>query len=341
VGAEVPDTYGTTDVTPIVQVWSNDPTKNYGVLILCTTTNGWGICTSGNTDGIYNRPMLEVDYLPARSRAVVFQNGVNDYAGTKMLRLIASNVTEFGDQLTYGYLQQATGADEETLIKFDDIFGSDPNQVPQDRTILKAFLTLATPPRTPGEGSGGAHETRSPGPFAAHRLLVPVSWDGMGSPFFWTDFLSADGPTEADGEIGPALYSAKGMIWDARVCFDVTSTVQAWLQGGAGNENYGLNVKPGTTDGWRIYWLESLTAELHPQLVVLVEDRYRPDINRDTYVDGDDLDLFEGCASGPGIPYAEGCAKADFDGDEDVDQADFADMQRCFNGTEVAAEACR
>ncbi|MGQ9650952.1 MAG: hypothetical protein ACUVXJ_12650 [Phycisphaerae bacterium] len=59
------------------------------------------------------------------------------------------------------------------------------------------------------------------------------------------------------------------------------------------------------------------------------------DSDGDGDVDPADLDFFEGCASGPGIPYdsgLSGCACLDADGDGDVDQSDFAKFQSCFGG---------
>ncbi|GEM_PF-727460 len=70
------------------------------------------------------------------------------------------------------------------------------------------------------------------------------------------------------------------------------------------------------------------------------------DFDRDGDVDADDLDTFEGCATGPAIPYdpqsppggctlevIEGFLPPDHDQDTDVDQADFGMFQRCFSGT--------
>jgi hypothetical protein len=65
------------------------------------------------------------------------------------------------------------------------------------------------------------------------------------------------------------------------------------------------------------------------------------DFDDDYDVDGDDLDLFVSCASGPGLPYEEGCEAADLDADQDVDSTDFAILQRCHSGAgRVARPAC-
>lgn len=69
---------------------------------------------------------------------------------------------------------------------------------------------------------------------------------------------------------------------------------------------------------------------------------FRADLNGDQHVDGTDIDLFIGCASGPSVPHAASitCNAADFDEDNDVDQRDFAAMQRCYTGSTVSASEC-
>jgi hypothetical protein len=62
------------------------------------------------------------------------------------------------------------------------------------------------------------------------------------------------------------------------------------------------------------------------------------DYDGDSDVDGDDAELFEACASGPGIAIEWGCENRDFDGDDDVDQIDFAVFERCVSGEGVPAD---
>ncbi len=57
------------------------------------------------------------------------------------------------------------------------------------------------------------------------------------------------------------------------------------------------------------------------------------DFDADCDVDGDDLDAFVNCASGPAITQANpDCEWARLDGDDDVDQGDFGVFQRCYSG---------
>jgi hypothetical protein len=62
------------------------------------------------------------------------------------------------------------------------------------------------------------------------------------------------------------------------------------------------------------------------------------DLDGDSDVDQVDYDLFECCASGPAVPYAQGCEDRDFDNDGDVDQTEFGILQRCFSGADVPAD---
>jgi len=78
------------------------------------------------------------------------------------------------------------------------------------------------------------------------------------------------------------------------------------------------------------------------------------DLNRDRYIDEHDLQIFEDCATGPGVPYyptglppdcdlvldSNHHIAADLDQDGDVDQSDFGILQRCLNGIEPADPNC-
>jgi hypothetical protein len=59
------------------------------------------------------------------------------------------------------------------------------------------------------------------------------------------------------------------------------------------------------------------------------------DYDGDCDVDQADYQLWEFCASGPDVPYSGDCGHADFDDDFDTDQDDFTVFQRCYSGPGV------
>ncbi len=61
-------------------------------------------------------------------------------------------------------------------------------------------------------------------------------------------------------------------------------------------------------------------------------------LDRSGDVDVDDVDAFEACASGPGIPLTPGCEAKDLHADGDIDQSDFAVVQRCYSGESMPAD---
>ncbi len=62
------------------------------------------------------------------------------------------------------------------------------------------------------------------------------------------------------------------------------------------------------------------------------------DFDRDGDVDALDMDTFATCKGLPAVPSPAECLDRDFDLDHDVDQTDFAFIQRCRSGTDVIPE---
>ncbi len=73
-------------------------------------------------------------------------------------------------------------------------------------------------------------------------------------------------------------------------------------------------------------------------LTIGLAPRVPVDFDFDGDVDRTDVDYFDRCASGPGIPCADGCHPYDLDTDGDVDQRDFAAVQRCYSGENVPTD---
>jgi hypothetical protein len=248
------DQLKTADVTPLVQAWA-DGEPNHGFVVVAATTDGWQI--SGTSDEVGRAPKLKVQYTTASTEFYRFQDEVDDYTGTTAVWLQENDTTTDGLLLNQAFLDGTSfdapeSMDDQMLVRFDNIFGTEPGQVPPDSNIAKAWLVI-----TSGNTS---NNTQSRGPYAAHQMLVDWDFDTVYSDF------GGVGPTEADLEIGPALDLEIGMMTDSEAWFDVTTAVQNW-QGGA--ENLGLNIQAaGTTDGWQVNWLGTDDPTVRPELLV-------------------------------------------------------------------------
>ncbi len=118
-------------------------------------------------------------------------------------------------------------------------------------------------------------------------------------------------------------------------CVSITAGGGALTDPGTGGDR-GFGVVGQAAVGLMTGTAYTLDAGIVPCLFRFV----RPDFNMDGFVNTDDWDVFEACASGPSVSYSGDCAKADFDVDGDVDQADFAVFQRCYSGDQPARSGC-
>ena len=62
------------------------------------------------------------------------------------------------------------------------------------------------------------------------------------------------------------------------------------------------------------------------------------DLDCDGHLDGNDVEHFLACVSGPALPVVPGCIGRDFDNDGDVDQSDFGFLQRCYSGPQILVD---
>src|SRR5688500_8395606 len=145
------------------------------------------------------------------------------------------------------------------LVRFDNLIGPGPGQVPQGATITAASLTLRT-------GSEGSDESSTP--TSLHRMLA--SW---GEASTWDSLdggVTADGveaAATADGTVTPSINGGA-------VSFDVRASVQAWSSNPASNRGWALLA--GGTNGWRLESSEALDPAVRPQLTVTYESSGTP-----------------------------------------------------------------
>ncbi len=249
--------------TPIVQAWANGQANNglaiqYG--IMTNNNNGWQVRTTGADVG--QRPALNVTYVNEPVTVARFQQGVNGYNGATMAYLQGgTNYTSDVDDLTTdgAFIEQAfvdgpnataTSANDQALIKFDNLFVSQGGTVPDGAQIIEAYLNVAT-----GDGSNSPSGSR----WDVSEMLA--DWDTSKT---FTSF-GGNGPDAAQGEIGPVLDSEIRMLAGSVGEFDLTSLVQAWQSGARNN---GLNLQSAGSDGWQIHFTGSSVTDARPELTV-------------------------------------------------------------------------
>jgi hypothetical protein len=282
---------GNTDrgnVASVVQSWV-DGGENHGLVIQAglpdlineraNTTDGWSIRTTGYPSSD-TRPKLEVSYTTDPVEINTFQDGAGDYAGTTMAIVRSGTnatiedtgdldnpeMTEdastldqtFLDGLRFTDIDGTTNSpDDLALLKFTNVFGTEPNQAPADVPVARAWAVITT-----GDTSGSAP---TGGPYAAYTMLRP--WD---TTSLHSSFGAVNGLQIGDGDIGPVLDSPDGFIRGAEVWFDVTDYLEGVRTGAADN---GIAIQAnGTSDGWQIHATGSTNVDARPHLVVYSAD---------------------------------------------------------------------
>lgn len=183
-----------------------------------------------------------------REVETTFQHGVNGYEGTVDIEVWAlapktilntnPNATSDGNN---------DGGESQVLMRFDGIIGSGPGQIPELASIVSAKLIVS------------AFDQGST--VNLHRMYVPfdaaATWDSLICGISADNFEAS---RHKDGfTFGTIAASSSGAI------FDVTDTVQAWVQG---HKNYGWVFLNTGGNGWDFYTSEFDKIAQRPKLVV-------------------------------------------------------------------------
>lgn len=231
--------------------------------------------------------MVVAGSVAAEVVTVSFQNGVDGYTGT-FDRTISERLeheldgSEVVNDFVDGYNMDAS-PDEQRLIRFDNIIGSEPNQIPAGATILSAELIVTT---------GLVSNAATGGPYGVAGLLQPfdsntsyfidfITTTNMGSRGAWWQDGSATRPVGGYGRQNPGNTTSG----------NVTPVVQSWLDG---MENHGLTIQAGlpelmteranTTDGWSIRTTGYPFSDTRPKLKVSYTTN---PVEINTFQDGD------------------------------------------------------
>jgi hypothetical protein len=287
-GRQHPGSTDSANVTSLVQSWVNGVPNN-GLVVqaglsdsifeAANTGDGWSIRTTGYPLSD-TRPMLTVSYTTNPVQMNTFQDGTADYNDTTMAivrsgtnamiediaDLDRPEITEDGATLEQTFLDgviftdiagNTNSVDDLALLKFGNVFGTEPGQAPIDVPVARAWAVITT-----GDSNTSAQTS---GPYSAHTMLRP--WD-MTS--LHSSFGAVNGLQVGDGDIGPALDSLGGFIRGSEVWFDVTGYLEGVRTGATDN---GIAIQANNTaDGWQIHTNGSTTTDARPRLVVYSAD---------------------------------------------------------------------
>lgn len=246
-------------VTPDIQAWLSGAT-NFGWVMPGWFTNRDGTGFSpGETNIVTDRPRMRILWLPNGTPSTALRQGVNGYTNTVDTRIRANAPdTQFstvtGVFVDYGVT--GTTDNEQVLIRFDNMIGDGPNQVPFGATVQAAILDLSA---TIGNAMGdGGH---------FHMMLKP--WFATNTWNQLTNGITAD-----DIEAVAANSAVAGVsnlnpnVQAGYLQYELTSDVQTWVSGI--RPNYGWAILPwvGGTDGWGFGTSKAALASDRPRLRV-------------------------------------------------------------------------
>jgi hypothetical protein len=204
---------------------------------------------------------------------VTFQNGVNGYTGTFDRYISDLNTATDGSAVPNYNLSGFNAAnslpDQQGLIRFDNIFGNNPGQIPVGAFILDATLQLATvggaaPLDTNPDGTGGPYGvaglTAPFGPTTDYFTSYPTGHPSGGRGAWFEDGHSTR-------PVGGFAAQRPSQISAARI----TPIVQQWSDGDLANN--GLVVQAGfegvnDAGGWRILTTGHSVPQGRPKLSV-------------------------------------------------------------------------
>ncbi len=156
----------------------------------------------------------------------------------------------------------------QALLRFDDIIGERPDQVPAGARIVSATLTI-----TPV--SGGAE--------GAVAYCMAAYWYGPDTWNLWIDGVQPDGLEAYRLPMAPV-----GPVGANPVDIDVTASLQMWCEGGT-NRGWVITHEGPSFDGFEFASSDHPDASARPRLTVAFELPCPSDVTQDGLVDVDDL----------------------------------------------------
>jgi hypothetical protein len=201
------------------------------------------------------------------AQVATFQDGdlVGEYAGTRDVGLYGWLANDkLGGDLTTSVdrndddptLSNDLEKPNQALIRFDDIFGTGPGQVPFGSTIFGAFITFNV-----------IDASNASTKITLHRMLA--DWSEFSASFANPAVGVTNGVTYDDVEArvvpdGVVPNAAQLGLVDVQLSVD---TIQAWALGTA--PNYGWTVQSDSSNGWDIDMSDQIGPARRPKLTLV------------------------------------------------------------------------
>jgi hypothetical protein len=260
--------------------------------------------------------------------SIVFQEGLNGYAGTVDTEFRAANPVDPQGEKDFVSVDEFDGGFQtQGALRFQNLFGAGPNQVPLGFTI--AFATL----------DFNVGSTSDPEAIISFNRVLPASpWDESSTWFSLGGDLTPDPNTGLlDGDpilqdnieslIAPDAVVPEPNVGGTK-SVDVTASVTAWYNGAP---NLGWAINNNTGNGWDFDSSEHIDPLIRPKLIIGYQ-LTAGDLDFDNDVDLFDYDILVGRI---GVhldgPIAQG-AIGDLDFDRDVDLDDFGVFKDLYPG---------
>lgn len=247
-------------VTPDVQAWVSGA-ANHGWIM-----PGWELRLDGTSispseaANIGDRPRLRVLWLPPESVSTAsFRQGTDGYTGAVDTRI--RQTTPDLDSITSPTVYSdaiVTGSDpnpEQVLLRFDNIIGSGPGQIPAGSRVEAAFLDVASVINN-AMGDGGAF----------HALLRP--WPETSTWNTWENGIEIGVEAAAAPTVLAGSPTLDPDVQGGFLSFDLTADVAAWVGGTLENQGWVIQPFPGGGNGWGFATAEDPIERNHPRLRV-------------------------------------------------------------------------
>ena len=218
--------------------------------LLRTLTDLNGIAPLGKTAGISRIKGTFAGEMPVATRT--FRNGAG-YRGTHDTFLSKKFPDRSFGGKQFGHIFASGAETSQTLVRFDDIFGGAPGQLPAAATLLSGTLRMVSW----FYGFDG-----SPDPVTVRRMREAFSEDSTWNSF--ADGVNAD-DVEADSRVEFSAFPQNSPF----MIFDVGSTVRDWASGAP---NHGWLLEIGGGDFAYVYLSEPASPrEVRPALEITFE----------------------------------------------------------------------